>query len=81
MGKASQLSGAGRAKKEDPVDLAAGIILNKKVGDPVSEGDLLATVYANDEDKAGAALEMLESAYGFSADPPSARPLIFEIIE
>ncbi len=81
VGKASQLSGAGRAKKEDPVDLAAGIILNKKVGDPVSEGDLLATVYANDEDKAGAALRVLESAYGFAAVPPEKRPLIFEVIE
>ncbi len=62
VGKASQLSGAGRAKKEDPVDLAAGIILNKKVGDPVADGELLARIYANDEGQANAALEVLERA-------------------
>ena len=81
VGKASQLSGAGRAKKEDPVDLAAGIILGKKAGDPVKEGDLLARVYANDEGKAKAALGVLESAYVIGAEPPETRPLIFEIIE
>ncbi|MBQ3390232.1 MAG: thymidine phosphorylase [Firmicutes bacterium] len=81
VGKASQLSGAGRAKKEDPVDLAAGIILNKKVGDAVKPGDLLATLYANDGEKARAALQVLESAYGFSEQPPEKRPLIFDIIE
>ncbi len=81
VGKASQLSGAGRAKKEDPVDLAAGIILGKKAGDSVKEGDLLARVYANDEGKAKAALEVLESAYVIGAEPPEMRPLIFEIIE
>ena len=81
VGKASQLSGAGRAKKEDPVDLAAGIILGKKAGDPVKEGDLLARVYANDEGKAKAALEVMESAYVIGAEPPETRPLIFEIIE
>ena len=80
VGKASQLSGAGRAKKEDPVDLAAGIILNKKVGDPVADGELLARIYANDEGKAKAALEVLESAYSFGAEPLRARPLIFEVI-
>ena len=81
VGKSSQLSGAGRAKKEDPVDLAAGIILNKKVGDAVKPGDLLATLYANDGEKARAALQVLESAYGFSEQPPEKRPLIFDIIE
>ena len=39
--------GAGRTKKEDNIDMSVGVILNKKVGDTVKKGDLLATVYSN----------------------------------
>ena len=40
--------GAGRIKKEDKIDMAVGIVLNKKVGDLVKTGDLIATIYSND---------------------------------
>ncbi|MGL4774666.1 MAG: pyrimidine-nucleoside phosphorylase [Clostridium sp.] len=43
--------GAGRKTKEDNIDLAVGIVLHKKRGEQVSSGDVLATVYANDEEK------------------------------
>lgn len=49
IGLASQHSGAGRATKEDSIDLSAGIMLYKKVGDSVRKGELLATVYGNDQ--------------------------------
>ena len=39
--------GAGRTKKEDNIDMSVGVILNKKVGDIVRKGELLATVYSN----------------------------------
>ncbi len=48
IGLASQHTGAGRATKEDDVDLSAGICLSKKVGDKVERGQLLATLYGND---------------------------------
>ncbi|MCY9204574.1 pyrimidine-nucleoside phosphorylase [Bacillus atrophaeus] len=49
IGVAAMLLGAGRATKEDDIDLAVGIILRKKVGDKVEKGEALVTLYANRE--------------------------------
>jgi len=43
--------GAGRIRKEDSIDNAVGIILNKKVSDKVEKEDLLVTIYANSKEK------------------------------
>ena len=51
IGKVACYLGAGRVNKEDSIDPSVGIILNKKVGDEVIEGDFLAYVCANDENK------------------------------
>ena len=51
IGKLACYLGAGRVKKDDSIDTSVGIILNKKVGDEVIEGDFLAYVCANDENK------------------------------
>ncbi|MBS5863977.1 MAG: pyrimidine-nucleoside phosphorylase [Clostridium sp.] len=48
IGKLSCDLGAGRKTKNDKIDLQVGIILNKKIGDFISKGDKLATIYAND---------------------------------
>ncbi|HAR6141477.1 TPA: pyrimidine-nucleoside phosphorylase [Staphylococcus pseudintermedius] len=50
IGIASIMLGAGRQTKEDVIDLAVGLVLNKKVGDRVEEGESLLTIYANSED-------------------------------
>lgn len=55
IGLASQHTGAGRATKEDTVDLSAGIYVCKKVGDEVKKGDVLAIIYGNDRNKLEAA--------------------------
>ncbi|HHU6751255.1 TPA: pyrimidine-nucleoside phosphorylase [Staphylococcus pseudintermedius] len=52
IGIASMMLGAGRQTKEDVIDLAVGLVLNKKVGDRVEEGESLLTIYANSEDVA-----------------------------
>ena len=52
---ASVALGAGREKKEDSIDYSAGIVLAKKTGDAVQPGDLLATLYAANEDLLDAA--------------------------
>ncbi|MBY8911941.1 pyrimidine-nucleoside phosphorylase [Bacillus sp. YC2] len=49
IGVAAMLLGAGRATKEDDIDLAVGIMLRKKVGDKVEKGEALVTLYANRE--------------------------------
>lgn len=50
IGIAAMLLGAGRATKEDKIDLAVGIVLNKKVGDKVEKGESLMTIYSDRED-------------------------------
>ena len=80
VGVASQHAGAGRATKDDAIDMTAGIYLDKKVGDAVLEGERLATVYGNDEGKAASAAEELLSAYRIGDAPPQRKELIKEII-
>ncbi|MXQ55243.1 pyrimidine-nucleoside phosphorylase [Shimazuella alba] len=50
IGIAAMLLGAGRATKEDEIDLAVGLMLHKKVGEAVKEGEPLVTIYANRKD-------------------------------
>ncbi|MFC5447447.1 pyrimidine-nucleoside phosphorylase [Paenibacillus aestuarii] len=50
IGTAAMWLGAGRATKESDIDLAVGLMLNKKVGDPVKAGESLVTIHANRED-------------------------------
>ena len=49
IGVASMMLGAGRQTKEDDIDLSVGIVLNKKVGDNVNEGESLLTIHSNRE--------------------------------
>ena len=68
IGVAASILGAGRNKKEDRIDPSVGIIVNKKIGDRVKNGDLLAVLYANDAEKlSNAKLEILKS-YKISAE-------------
>lgn len=50
IGIAAMMLGAGRRTKEEEIDYAVGLYLNKKVGDSVKEGESLVTIYANRED-------------------------------
>ncbi|MTV83257.1 pyrimidine-nucleoside phosphorylase [Secundilactobacillus folii] len=50
VGIASMLLGGGRQTKDDQLDYAVGIELKKKVGDAVSKGEPLLTIYANREE-------------------------------
>ena len=79
IGTAAMLLGAGRATKDSVIDLAVGIILHKKVGDSVKEGDSLATIYANQEE----VKEVIEKIYAnisLSENEVKAPELIEEII-
>jgi pyrimidine-nucleoside phosphorylase len=49
IGQATMRLGAGRARVDSPIDPAVGVILRKKLGDPVAAGESLATILANDE--------------------------------
>ena len=63
IGRISLLLGGGRETKESAIDLTVGLILNKKRGDKVRKGDVLATIHANDKEKLAQAKERLRKAY------------------
>ena len=63
VGKLSVFLGAGRIKKEDKIEPEVGITFNKKVGDKVEKGDVVAYIHANDEEKAKEAVERLRKIY------------------
>lgn len=81
VGIASLLTGAGRHTKDDELDYGAGIILEKKMGDSVKVGDVLATLYSSDEDKFEKAEEQLQEAYDIRNEKPVKSFIIHEIIE
>ena len=51
MGICSLILGGGRETKESVIDPTVGLVFSKKVSDPVKKGDVLATIYGNDEEK------------------------------
>ena len=63
IGKLSVLLGAGRMKKEDKIVVESGIVLNKKIGDKVKRGEIVAYIHANDEKKAKEAVKKLKNIY------------------
>ena len=62
IGKIACYLGAGRIKKEDKIDMSAGIIVNKKVGDYIKKEDIVATLYSNSKEKIEEAREMIKQA-------------------
>ena len=63
IGKLSVFLGGGRIKKEDKIDTAVGITFNKKIGDKVERGEILAYIHANNEEKGKEAVERLKQIY------------------
>ena len=80
IGFASQHTGAGRRTKDDSVDFGAGILLNKKIGDAVCKGDLIATAFGNDDNKVKSAGNEVIKAYSICDKKPEKTELIKEII-
>jgi len=80
VGQASMLLGAGRQTVESEIDPAAGIVLQRKVGDAVAAGDVIAELHVNEPFAAAlpAARDMLASAVEIAAEPPPPRPLILD---
>lgn len=66
VGKLSVFLGGGRIRKEDKIDSAVGITLNKKVGDKVEKSDIVAYIHANNEEKGKEAVQRLKEIYVLS---------------
>jgi pyrimidine-nucleoside phosphorylase len=81
VGTACVVLGGGRERKEDSVDPAVGIVLHKKVGDAISAGEPLATIYYNAEARSARARQLLEESYQIADSPADEkRPLIHRVI-
>ena len=66
---------------EDKIDMTAGFILQKKTGDAVRKGDIIAELYTTDKpEMLEKAAEMMLSATEFADSAPEARPLVFDIL-
>ena len=63
IGKLSVYLGGGRIQKEDKIDQAVGIVLNKKVGDKVKKGEIVAYIHANNKEKGEEAVRRLNEIY------------------
>lgn len=73
VGLVSMHLGGGRVTKESEIDLSVGVVLDKKVGDYVAEGESLGTIHAASMEKAQQAVELLRGCYEL-ADSPVVRP-------
>jgi pyrimidine-nucleoside phosphorylase len=80
VGLTSMLLGGGRAKKEDRIDHAVGVVLQAKIGDHVEEGQPLLSIHANDEARLPGARQRLLAAYEWNDEPPSPPPLHHQIV-
>ena len=70
IGLASMKLGGGREQLDDVIDMSAGIVLNKKVGDHVNKDELLCTLHTNkSKDVYEEIVKFVESAYIIQKDP------------
>jgi thymidine phosphorylase len=80
VGVAAWRLGAGRARKEDPVQAAAGVLCLAKPGDAVSEGDPLLELHTDTPDAVPAALSALEGGFTIASSAPEPGPIVVETI-
>lgn len=79
IGKVACGLGAGRVKKEDIIDYSVGVILNKKVADKVSKGDILGYIHSNSKEKFEEAERKLEQIIKINENEIEKEPTIFGI--
>jgi pyrimidine-nucleoside phosphorylase len=80
IGRAALVLGAGRETKESIIDLSVGIVIHKKIGDYVLEGEAIATIYANDCLKRVEADKMILDAYTIIEEKVKKNKLIKGIV-
>ena len=80
-GKAAVLLGAGREVKDDPIDMTAGIKFNKKTGDAVKQGDIVAIAYSSSKEKLQQGVQKISDIYDIVDKRPQVVPEIIGYIE
>lgn len=80
IGETAVVLGAGRARKEDPIDHAVGIVIHHKVGDYVQVGQPLFTMHVNRKELIEEARQVLLAAHQWSQEPVEPLPLFYGIV-
>jgi pyrimidine-nucleoside phosphorylase len=80
VGRAVGRLGAGRARVDDAIDPASGIVCLAKVGDRVESGQPIAEVHGRDEASVGRVLEEIAACFELAPDPPQPAPLILDVV-
>jgi pyrimidine-nucleoside phosphorylase len=80
IGLAALHLGAGRARKEDPIDPAVGVVCLAKRGDRVESGQPLAEVHAGGEDAAQRGVEEVAACYRIGPEEPERRPIVLDVL-
>ncbi|WP_066637493.1 pyrimidine-nucleoside phosphorylase [Desulfolucanica intricata] len=80
IGNAAMMLGAGRETKDSEIDLAAGLVLEKKVGDKVASGDILAILHTNKSEIIEEAGKMVKDSFIIGEKKPGPIPMIYGII-
>jgi pyrimidine-nucleoside phosphorylase len=80
VGETAVTLGAGRAKKGDPIDHAVGIVVHRKVGDQLKQGEPLFTIHANGQALFEQARERLLAAHTFSDEKVEPLPLFYGVV-
>ncbi|NLN87298.1 MAG: pyrimidine-nucleoside phosphorylase [Syntrophomonadaceae bacterium] len=80
VGRTAMLLGAGRERIGDTIDPAVGVMVHKKKGDWVQEGDVMAVIYANRQQLLPTALKCLADSYRLVNMPPAAQSLIIDTV-
>jgi pyrimidine-nucleoside phosphorylase/thymidine phosphorylase len=79
-GVASMMLGGGREKKEDSVDPAVGLVLEKKAGDAVEAGTTLCAVHYNLDSRLAEAMALLEKSFEIGDKAPPVSRLVRQVI-
>ncbi len=80
IGRAALELGAGRKTKEEKIDFAAGIVLRKKTGDFVRAGEVLAVMHTSGEEKLCVGEKIFRASLEFSAEKPTEKKLIIDVL-
>ncbi len=80
LGKAAMILGAGREQMDSKIDPAVGIMLEKKRGDQVSRGDVLAVIHYNNDARVQQVSKMVQEAYSITNQKPRPQPLIQGVV-
>jgi len=80
IGKASVILGAGRESEGDAVDPAVGLVLHKKVAQPVKAGEPLCTIHYNSQTRLDRARPLIEQSFQIGDAPPEPRPIVRRVI-